>query len=116
LKVLFETISKFTGFLFIKKRKMSKEVSKKILLKLRWVERLHQSSKQIRKPLDALTQEERLKRYTNFSLNNLWEKYRFLQTHLLLREAALLTLYDAPYIFDSQLHNLFSKTTNHATT
>lgn len=42
------------------------------------------------------SRQEKLERYTNFSLEHVWESHRFLQTHLLLREAVIPTLAENP--------------------
>ncbi|KAL8274517.1 hypothetical protein Esti_001538 [Eimeria stiedai] len=42
-------------------------------------------------------------RYTNFSLGHIWEKYDFLQTHLLLQEALLLQQGQQPELLQPEL-------------
>ncbi|PHJ24585.1 hypothetical protein CSUI_001560 [Cystoisospora suis] len=43
-------------------------------------------------------------RYTNFSLQHIWEKYDYLQTHLLLRECVLAQIGQNPRLIDSELN------------
>lgn len=43
-------------------------------------------------------------RYTNFSLQHIWEKYDYLQTHLLLRECVLAQIGQNPRLVDSELN------------
>lgn len=43
-------------------------------------------------------------RYTNFSLQHIWEKYDYLQTHLLLRECVLAQIGQNPRLVDSEIN------------
>lgn len=55
------------------------------------------------KPTEAAPQANRVDfsgRYTNLSLGHIWERYDFLQTHLLLQEALLLQQAQNPAILD----------------
>eukprot|EP00922_Rhytidocystis_sp_ex-Travisia-forbesii_P054002 GHVS01080130.1.p1 GENE.GHVS01080130.1~~GHVS01080130.1.p1 ORF type:complete len:225 (-),score=68.05 GHVS01080130.1:94-669(-) len=55
----------------------------------------------------CMTQEEKLKRYTNFSLEHIYEKYRGLQTHLMVRESVLFcSANDNPEIIDNHISRM----------
>ncbi|EPR62559.1 hypothetical protein TGPRC2_263080 [Toxoplasma gondii TgCatPRC2] len=43
-------------------------------------------------------------RYTNFSLQHIWEKYDYLQTHLLLRECMLSQVAKNPRLLDPEIN------------
>ncbi|PFH37776.1 hypothetical protein BESB_001180 [Besnoitia besnoiti] len=43
-------------------------------------------------------------RYTNFSLQHIWEKYDYLQTHLLLRECVLSQVAKNPALMDPEIN------------
>lgn len=44
-------------------------------------------------------------RYTNFSLQHIWEKYDYLQTHLLLREVIYSQLAQNPRLMDLEINS-----------
>lgn len=69
---------------------------KKVAGKLKWM-RLLQASPQYS---SLTTPEEKLNRYTNFTLENAYEKYQFIPTHLLLRESVLPTMKSNPELLD----------------
>eukprot|EP00921_Rhytidocystis_pertsovi_P023483 GHVQ01037561.1.p1 GENE.GHVQ01037561.1~~GHVQ01037561.1.p1 ORF type:complete len:134 (-),score=12.96 GHVQ01037561.1:826-1227(-) len=50
--------------------------------------------------------DKKLKRYTNFSLEHVWDKYRPLQTHLLLRESVLPNVASNPELLDGELDRM----------
>lgn len=81
----------------------SPELIKQVVPKLHWLRRLQAARARPWPAGDTLSSQQRLQRFTNFPLYHLWDKYRFLQTHLLLREAALFNLHGAPSLMDNDV-------------
>lgn len=81
----------------------SKDLTKQVVMKMKWLRQLQAAKSRPWPSNETLSQAERLQRYTNFSLHHIWEKNRYLQTHLLVREACLFTMHDAPSLLDPDI-------------
>eukprot|EP00922_Rhytidocystis_sp_ex-Travisia-forbesii_P059637 GHVS01088425.1.p1 GENE.GHVS01088425.1~~GHVS01088425.1.p1 ORF type:complete len:145 (+),score=25.06 GHVS01088425.1:241-675(+) len=91
------------------KTSLTKESAKELSRSLRWLKAFNTCKNvSVASPL-AMTQEEKLGRYTNFSLEHIYEKYRGLQTHMMVRESVLFcSAHDNPEILDPHLSRMHS--------
>lgn len=85
---------------FRKFQMSSREATKRIAGKFAWVRLLQAAQGVSFQHHSNMTREAKLRRYTNFSLDQAWEKYHFLENHLLLRESVIPTMATNAQLFD----------------
>ena len=84
---------------------LQKEDVKEKVGVLRWLKAFQQCKGSEANP-SAFTRDEKLGRFTNFSLEHIYDKYRYIQTHLLVREALIPTIHGNPDVMDPHLLGL----------
>lgn len=85
---------------------LTKEAAKRVAKKFKWVQLLQASHSAPVPHVESMSQEAKLKRYTNFTLNHIWERYHYLENHLLLREAIVPTMWSNPELLDGMVDHL----------
>eukprot|EP00922_Rhytidocystis_sp_ex-Travisia-forbesii_P037773 GHVS01056270.1.p1 GENE.GHVS01056270.1~~GHVS01056270.1.p1 ORF type:complete len:168 (+),score=33.73 GHVS01056270.1:278-781(+) len=91
----------------VMKTSLTKDTPKELSRSLRW-QKAFSSCKNVGvvSPI-SMSQEEKLSRYTNFSLEHIYEKYRGLQTHLIVRESVLFcSAHDNPELLDPHISRM----------
>eukprot|EP00922_Rhytidocystis_sp_ex-Travisia-forbesii_P024871 GHVS01036505.1.p1 GENE.GHVS01036505.1~~GHVS01036505.1.p1 ORF type:complete len:149 (+),score=32.41 GHVS01036505.1:246-692(+) len=90
------------------KTPLTKDSAKELSRSFRWMKAFNSCKRVGMSPL-GMTQEEKLSRYTNFSLEHIYEKYRGMQTHLMVRESVLFcSAHGNPEILDPHLPRMQS--------
>lgn len=85
---------------------LSKEVVGRIAKKVRWTRLLQNNRASGFQHSSSMSQESKLQRYTNFTLDDGFEHYHFLSQHLLLREAVFPTMAANPQLLDVIISDL----------
>eukprot|EP00920_Eleutheroschizon_duboscqi_P028597 GHVT01069675.1.p1 GENE.GHVT01069675.1~~GHVT01069675.1.p1 ORF type:complete len:125 (-),score=26.02 GHVT01069675.1:1389-1763(-) len=86
----------------------SREGMKELIRAFRWQKALHDvSSVAVASTSSSSAPHKALQRYTNFSLQHVWDKFSPLQSHLLMREYLMPSIAKNPELCDEDLPEKF---------